>query len=543
MAGYGRTYVTAAPTNPLLSAWRKLQTRVAERAHYGLEDIRLEARTPDTLTDQIAQASGGISPHTLRRLAGGARVLFSGIGGGAEAAQEILGTPGNDEEAYRRGIGDLAEAVAPIPGEGAVGGVNALMRGARRVLPRAVEAGVVPAERVAAAVRPRVVAHPQPEGDGFSALPRVDTVQHMRDMETMPLSDGFNDLPRVDTAQHAADTRKLAETMPIQGKRGELEVRPFDRDGTYYGIHWTTQDGRRVTGTLEHIGDGKASVNIDFNGVNPNDLGIGAVRDMATALKKRFPELQEVGGIRISGARGRGQFDENGRRLQNKIIDPQTFDMNKVKLGNGQPVEDMWPEYHGQDEPAGDGFIQAPDIPTTPTAANDEPLTVYHGGAPFDPNHPGPTFFAPSEDIAHSYATSDYATGEGRPQYVTAAHVSINNPAREEQVLQAAKDIDHPGGFKNIEFHGEYFDQGMHGEDAVAALKARLQGMGHDGVILPDTGAGGSLNDRVHAYIPFDNKNQVHVISSKNVGDAMPEPGTDEETAAILKSIKDMMKD
>jgi hypothetical protein len=339
------TYVKAAPTNPWLRGLRAIQTRVALRAHEGLEDIRREARTPTTAFDDAMQTMTGVSPHSLRALAGGAKVLFSPVGGTAEAGyrgafSNAYGGRGlNEDDPQAKGFGDMAEMLTPLPGKPAEAGINALLRVARRTAPRVVEQAAVPASRIAAAVEDH--------------------------------SDHFLDAPPIDTVAHEADIARQAETMPIPTRRGTLTVSPLDSEGVHHNISFDANDGSRVNGLLSVTDGGKRGVvSVDFGGVNPNSLGAGTVRDLGSAIRRRFPDLEQVEGVRVSGARApvRRGFAEDLEPGAHPAFMTQTLPMDRFKLPEGQRDPSYWPAYEGQD-PVGDGFIERA-IPTTPIAAN-----------------------------------------------------------------------------------------------------------------------------------------------------------------------------
>lgn len=149
------------------------------------------------------------------------------------------------------------------------------------------------------------------------------------------------------------------------------------------------------------------------------------------------------------------------------------------------------------------------------------PKVLYRGGAPFDPAHPGPSFFSEHPDVAASYKSmheDQYPT----PGVVQRAHVAIKNPAPEHVVLQEAKKL----GIDTAADHNltsNAFHRDLYG-DAAGQLAQNLKAQGYDGTILPDMAYGsGRFNSELHpAHIPFDNASQVHILPE---GEQLPNPG------------------
>lgn len=148
-------------------------------------------------------------------------------------------------------------------------------------------------------------------------------------------------------------------------------------------------------------------------------------------------------------------------------------------------------------------------VAEAPKPAAPAPKVLYRGGAPFDPEHPGPTFFTEHQPAAESYRDM-HNDRYSSPGVVQRAHVTIKNPAPEHVVKAEAQKL----GIDTEADHNltaNAFHPDLYGSDS-QALVSRLKSMGYDGTVLPDMSYGKYDNQLHPAHIPFDNASQVKIL-------------------------------
>lgn len=127
---------------------------------------------------------------------------------------------------------------------------------------------------------------------------------------------------------------------------------------------------------------------------------------------------------------------------------------------------------------------------------------VYRGGAPFNPDFEGPSFFTPDKTAAQTYA-DEHAARFGTPGELQQTTLSIKNPAPQDVVLKEAKKL----GLETNLLPASIFDpvlQGKGGGTEVRQLMENLKRQGYDGTILDDLPFGPGQPMKTH--IPFDLK-------------------------------------
>lgn len=130
--------------------------------------------------------------------------------------------------------------------------------------------------------------------------------------------------------------------------------------------------------------------------------------------------------------------------------------------------------------------------------------SLYRGGAPFDPAHPGPSFLTPDKEAAGTYVDM-HADRFGTPGVVEQFTDNLGMPADQAIVEQAARraGIDLEQGTP-----ASWFDTNLQDPEAIQALIGDLKSQGFDHARLPDIPYGGASRE-IEAVIPLDNKAMV----------------------------------